>query len=326
MSTSNTPRIKFIRSFIPGKQPLPSQIEVGEIAVNVVDGVIYTKNQFNQIVLLGGSGDNNNVENVYLNNLLDVRVHDPADLENDSVLVWNDSEQQWIASTGILGLIDGNNDQIQQNKDDIQSLNNTVVKSVNGKTPTNNDVSVTTPDVLIGTMDQRDKYGFADAGIGELVSQAEEGHTWIVRGDSDESINGTAFVWAEANTGAGNYEWVELTSPSTQVAVDALTVRVEDLEAQPFDSEMVEGWINDAITGLVDSEYVMSVIADSDSLVGQIRSVQSNLDSEVATLNSKVDHDNAAQDSDLNIRLDERDDTLNTRLDTDSDRLTNEID
>ena len=41
--------IKIKRSTVPGKVPLPGDLEVGELAVNTADGTLYTKHNDNSV-------------------------------------------------------------------------------------------------------------------------------------------------------------------------------------------------------------------------------------------------------------------------------------
>lgn len=42
------------RSSVPGKVPLPADLQVGELAVNLADRTIYTKDSTNAVVAIGG--------------------------------------------------------------------------------------------------------------------------------------------------------------------------------------------------------------------------------------------------------------------------------
>lgn len=45
------------RSFSTGAEPLPSDLEPGEVAINVADGKLWTKDESNNVVSLGGLQD-----------------------------------------------------------------------------------------------------------------------------------------------------------------------------------------------------------------------------------------------------------------------------
>lgn len=49
--------IKLKRSFSAGAEPSPSDLVEGEIAVNAVDGKLWTKDNLGNVVLLGGLQD-----------------------------------------------------------------------------------------------------------------------------------------------------------------------------------------------------------------------------------------------------------------------------
>jgi hypothetical protein len=50
------PRVITKKSVVPGKVPLPTDLEVGELAVNTADAKLYTKHNDNTIKVIGGSG------------------------------------------------------------------------------------------------------------------------------------------------------------------------------------------------------------------------------------------------------------------------------
>lgn len=50
------PIIKFKRSSVPGKIPVSSDLEFGEVAINYQDGIIYYKKPDGTIAAIGGSG------------------------------------------------------------------------------------------------------------------------------------------------------------------------------------------------------------------------------------------------------------------------------
>ena len=55
--------IKFLRNHTSGQIPTAGDLEVGEIAINTVDGIIYTKNMSGSIVVLAdNTANNSNVE------------------------------------------------------------------------------------------------------------------------------------------------------------------------------------------------------------------------------------------------------------------------
>lgn len=57
-------RIKLKRSTVPGRIPNPADLDIGEIAVNTADGIIYTKHSDNTIVTISGvSSGNTNIYN-----------------------------------------------------------------------------------------------------------------------------------------------------------------------------------------------------------------------------------------------------------------------
>lgn len=49
-------KISLKKSSVAGKQPVATDLEVGELAVNLADGKLYSKNASNQIISLGGEG------------------------------------------------------------------------------------------------------------------------------------------------------------------------------------------------------------------------------------------------------------------------------
>lgn len=61
---ANIVRLK--RSSVPGKEPNVADLEVGEIAVNLADGILYSKNTAGNVIVVGSSTTSNVVEGVNL--------------------------------------------------------------------------------------------------------------------------------------------------------------------------------------------------------------------------------------------------------------------
>lgn len=51
------------RSGVAGKKPTPEQLQVGELAINLVDHVIYTKDKSNAVVQISVSPESHNTLN-----------------------------------------------------------------------------------------------------------------------------------------------------------------------------------------------------------------------------------------------------------------------
>lgn len=54
------------KSSVPGKAPTSSQLEIGEIAINLYDAKIYTKNASGNIIELGGGGGGGSSQHPHL--------------------------------------------------------------------------------------------------------------------------------------------------------------------------------------------------------------------------------------------------------------------
>jgi len=71
--------IKPKRSSIVGKVPTANDMEVGEIALNMADGILYFKNNLNEVKPIGGA-------NASIDSLSDVVI---ASASTGNVLVYN---------------------------------------------------------------------------------------------------------------------------------------------------------------------------------------------------------------------------------------------
>lgn len=64
MATNNIVQLK--RSSVPGKVPLDSDLQIGEIAVNLYDGILFSKNTNGNVIVIGASTTSNITEGVNL--------------------------------------------------------------------------------------------------------------------------------------------------------------------------------------------------------------------------------------------------------------------
>lgn len=71
--------VQIKRSSVPGKKPQDSDLEVGELAVNLYDGILYSKNTTGNVIVVGSSTTSNVIEgaNLYFSN---VRAIDAVEL------------------------------------------------------------------------------------------------------------------------------------------------------------------------------------------------------------------------------------------------------
>jgi len=82
--------------------PTAVQLDVGEIATNLEDGLIYSKKTDGTVVTLGGGGGGGGD----LDGLTDVDVSTVAPADGQS-LVWDDSNSEWIPGYPSFGIGDG---------------------------------------------------------------------------------------------------------------------------------------------------------------------------------------------------------------------------
>lgn len=57
---------KIKRSSVPGKVPLSTELEVGELAINLADELLFSKNTSNTVFAIGGSASNTSLETILL--------------------------------------------------------------------------------------------------------------------------------------------------------------------------------------------------------------------------------------------------------------------
>jgi hypothetical protein len=86
-----TVKIKPKRSTVAGKIPTTTDLEIGEIALNLTDRVLYARDGSGAIVTIGGSSSVGE-----LDDLTDVVITSPA---NNEVLAWDTTTGTWINQT-----------------------------------------------------------------------------------------------------------------------------------------------------------------------------------------------------------------------------------
>lgn len=86
-----TVKIKPKRSTVAGKIPTTTDLEIGEIALNLTDRVLYARDGSGAIVTIGGSSSVSQ-----LDDLTDVVITSPA---NNEVLAWDTTSSTWINQT-----------------------------------------------------------------------------------------------------------------------------------------------------------------------------------------------------------------------------------
>lgn len=57
---------KIKRSSVPGKVPLSTELEIGELAINLADELLFSKNTSNTVFAIGGSTSNTSLETILL--------------------------------------------------------------------------------------------------------------------------------------------------------------------------------------------------------------------------------------------------------------------
>jgi hypothetical protein len=191
---ANIVRLK--RSSVAGKQPNVADLEVGELAVNLADGILYSKNTAGNIVVVG-SATTSNVEegiNLYFTN---TRAISAFTAGTGIIIDSNGLISSNVVSGGTPG---GSNTQIQFNDDGsfgasanltwngtelfISGMANVTGNVVVGGTVTGNGISITT---VSNT-----------APVG-----AEQGDIWI------NSDDGTQYIYFQDEDSS---QWVELAS------------------------------------------------------------------------------------------------------------------
>ena len=80
-----------LRTETEGLAPTSAQLDVGEIATNITDRKIYTKDSDGNIVVMGAGADDLSVPD-----LADV---DAASVQDEQVLAWNEATQTWVPKT-----------------------------------------------------------------------------------------------------------------------------------------------------------------------------------------------------------------------------------
>jgi hypothetical protein len=100
MASINPPRIQFKRSITPGAVPSPGDLLVGEIAINLYDQIIYTKNDSDEIISIGGGnteGLDSDLSNLGLNDLLDVDLTTIVP-KHGHVLTYDSDAETWVST------------------------------------------------------------------------------------------------------------------------------------------------------------------------------------------------------------------------------------
>ena len=202
---------------------------------------------------------------------------------------------------------------------DITNLSNSSVKTVNGVSPdAQGNVEVSLVSVNAGTNDQRN------------LHSAVEGDFWVVAGDSDTTNDGKSYIfdsdsmsWLRVNTAdveandvryinasgdvmigalalsgdpllpleAATKGYVDDKDSDLSVAISAAVAAIPDPQA---DSDWIDRFVSEKIELLVDSEFVLSVVADSDTIVGMIvseKNARQDADSDIIAMIQLADSD-----------------------------------